>query len=166
MIKIRPEITEDQAQVFEINSLAFETDAEAKLVEKLRNIEPHISLVAEVDGRVIGHIFFSPMFFENEKTDFLGLAPVAVLPEFQNQGIGSKLVNEGLRMAGEQDFAAVFVLGHKNYYPRFGFEIAKTRGFSCEYPVPHEHFMVLELKQDSLKGKQGLIKYCPEFAEL
>lgn len=166
MLKIRQENSNDYAQVFQVISLAFETDDEARLVEKLRNAQPHISLVAEIDGNIVGHIFFSPMFFENEKTNFLGLAPLAVLPEFQNQGIGSKLVREGLRIAAEQDFTAVFVLGHKNYYPRFGFEVAKTRGFTSDYPVPDEHFMVLELEKDALQGKQGLIKYSPEFAEI
>lgn len=166
MIKIRPEKPDDYPHVFQVNSFAFGTDAEAKLVEKLRNVQPHISLVAEIEGNIVGHIFFSPMFFENEKTDFFGLAPMAVLPEFQNQGIGSKLVREGLRIAAEIGFIAIFVLGHKNYYPRFGFEVAKTKGFTSEYPVPDEHFMVLELKKDALKGKQGLIKYSPEFAEL
>lgn len=165
MIEIRPEQAEDFAQVYRVNALAFETEDEAKLVEKLRKVEPHISLVAETDGKIVGHIFFSPMTFENEKTDFLGLAPMAVLPEFQNQGIGSKLVREGLQTALEKGFTAVFVLGHPNYYPRFGFETAKTKGLTCEYDVPDEFFMVLELEKDALKGKRGLVKYCPEFAE-
>jgi len=165
MIEIRKEIEKDFEEVFHLVSLAFENEAEAKLVEKLRNVEPHISLVAEKDGKIVGHIFFSPMTFEDEKTNFLGLAPMAVLPEFQNQGIGSKLIKEALRVCAEENFTAVFVLGHANYYPRFGFEIAKTRGFTCEFPVPDEHFMVLELKKDALKGKRGLVKYRREFAE-
>jgi len=90
---------------------------------------------------------------------------MAVSPEFQNQGIGSKLVLEGLKICAEEGCEAVFVLGHANYYPRFGFEIAKTRGFTCEYPAPDEHFMVLELKKDILKGKRGLVKYSSEFSE-
>lgn len=164
MIKIRLENPEDYAQVFQVNLLAFETQAEANLVDKLRQAQPYISLVAEIGKKIVGHIFFSPMFFECGKTDFLGLAPMAVLPEFQNQGIGSQLVREGLRIAAQEGATAVFVLGHKDYYPRFGFEVAKTRGFSCEYPVPDELFMVLELQQGSLTGKQGLIKYSPQFA--
>ena len=83
------------------------------------------------------------MFFEEKPTSFLGLAPVAVLPEFQNQGVGSKLIKDGLRLATENDFTAVFVLGHKDYYPRFGFEAAKTRGFFCEYPVFHACRLIL-----------------------
>lgn len=166
LIKIRPEKVEDFAQVYRVNSAAFEGEGEAKLVENLRKAAPHISLVAEVEGEIAGHIFFSPMTFEDEKTDFLGLAPMAVLPEFQNQGVGSKLVREGLKTASEKGFTAVFVLGHANYYPRFGFQTAKTKGFSCEYDVPDEIFMVLELEKDALKGKKGLVKYRPEFAEV
>lgn len=166
MIEIRLEQTEDFSQVYQVNSLAFETEAEAKLVEKLRIAEPNISLVAEFDGKIVGHILFSPMTLKDEPTDFLGLAPMAVLPEFQNHGIGSKLVKEGLRIAFEQGFTAVFVLGHPEYYPRFGFVTAKNKGFSCEYEVPVEVFMVLELIPNSLKGKNGLVKYRPEFAEV
>ena len=166
MVKIRLEKEEDFAQVYRVNTLAFEREDEAKLVEKLRHVEPSISLVAESDGQVIGHIFFSPMTFENERTGFLGLAPMAVLPEFQNQGVGSKLVREGLKQAGEQGFTAVFVLGHPEYYPRFGFETAKTKGFFSEYDVPDEVFMVIELENGALERKAGLVKYRPEFAEV
>jgi len=90
---------------------------------------------------------------------------MSVLPELQNQGIGLKLVKEGLKAAAAAGFTAIFVLGHSHYYPRFGFETAKLRGFSCEYPSPDESFMVLELVPGALKGKQGVIKYGPEFAE-
>lgn len=166
MIKIRDEKIADYTEVYQVNAAAFETEAEAKLVEKLRLFEPNISLVAEIDNKIVGHIFFSLMTFEGEKTDFLGLAPMAVLPDFQNQGIGSKLVKEGLRIATEKGFTAVFVLGHPEYYPRFGFSSAKSKGFSCEYDVPEEVFMVLELVPNSLQGKQGLVKYRPEFAEV
>ena len=166
MVKIRLEKEADFAQVYQVNALAFEREDEAKLVEKLRNIETSISLVAESDGQIIGHIFFSPMTFENHETTFLGLAPMAVLPEFQNQGVGSKLVREGLRLAAEQNFTAVFVLGHPEYYPRFGFETAKTKGFYSEYDVPDEVFMVIELENGALEGKKGLVNYRPEFAEV
>ena len=166
MIEIRRETEKDYAEVFRVVSLAFGQEDEAKLVEKLRNVEPNISLVAEKDGKITGHIFFSPMTLEGEKTDFLGLAPMAVATEFQNQGVGSKLIREALKICAAENFTAVFVLGHKNYYPRFGFETAKTRGFTSEYSVPDEHFMVLELKKGALKGKSGLVKYSPEFAEL
>lgn len=166
MVEIRKETEKDFAEVFQVVSLAFGDEAEARLVEKLRKI-PHISLVALLDEKIVGHICFSPVSTEtDEQTNFWGLAPMAVSPEFQNQGIGSKLIREGLKVCAAEGREAIFVLGHANYYPRFGFEIAKIRGFTCEYPVPDEHFMVLELKRDALKGKQGLIKYSAEFSEL
>lgn len=166
MVKIRPEKEVDFVQVFRVNALAFETEAEAKLVEKLRRVERSISLVAEADGEIAGHILFSPMTFEDEESNFLGLAPMAVLPEFQNRGVGSQLVREGLRIAAEHGFTAVFVLGHPEYYPRFGFETARAKGFYSEYDVPDEVFMVLELVPGALDGKQGLVKYRPELAEV
>jgi putative acetyltransferase len=165
MIEIRKETEKDYGEVIQIVSEAFGNEAEARLVEKLRKI-PHISMIALLDGKIIGHICFSPVSIENaEQTNFLGLAPMAVSPEFQNQGIGSKLIREALKVCTENGHEAIFVLGHPDYYPRFGFEIAKPRGFTCEYPVKDEHFMVLELKQNALKGKQGLVKYSDEFAE-
>ena len=163
MIEVRQEQPSDYEHVFKINARAFETDEEARLVERLRNIDPHISLVAEVDGQIAGHIMFTPVTLNGERTKFAGLAPMAVLPEFQNRGIGSKLVAEGLNACREAHCTAVFVLGHPNYYPRFGFTVAKLKGLSCEYPAPDEAFMVLELENGSLKGKRGLIKYDPAF---
>jgi len=166
MIIIRDEKPEDFQQVYRVNLLAFEREDEAKLVEKLRKNELYFSLVAETDGQIVGHISFTPVTVENEKTTFAGLAPLAVLPKFQNQGIGLKLTEEGLKTAAAKGFTAVFVLGHPTYYPRFGFETAKLKGFSCEYPSPDEAFMVLELEKGALTEKKGLVKYCPEFAEL
>ncbi|HSK71181.1 MAG TPA: N-acetyltransferase [Pyrinomonadaceae bacterium] len=165
MIEIRREREQDFVEVYRVNSLAFEQEDEAKLVEKLRK-NPHISLVAEADGKIVGHIFFSPMTLGNETTDFIALGPMAVSPEFQNQGIGSKLVREGLKVCAHEGFTAVFVLGHPNFYPRFGFETAKSKGFMCEWDVPEEVFMVRELKKGALKDKKGLVKYQPEFGEL
>lgn len=162
---IRDEKAEDFLPVYRVNSLAFEREDEARLVEKLRKNESYFSLVAEIDNRIVGHISFTTVTVDDEKTTFAGLAPLTVLPEFQNQGIGIKLTNEGLKTCAEKGFTAVFVLGHPTYYPRFGFETAKLKGFSCEYPSPDEAFMVLELEKDALKGKKGLVKYCPEFSE-
>lgn len=166
MMEIRKETEKDFSEVFQVVASAFENESEAKLVERLRNVEPFISLVAEKDGRIVGHIAFSAVTLDDEPTDFLGLAPMAVAPEFQNQGIGSRLVREGLKICADAGFTAVFVLGHPEYYPRFGFETAKLLGFSCEYPAPDEAFMVLELEKGALDGRKGLIKYRPEFAEV
>src|SRR5687768_3317839 len=93
-IQIRAEKEEDFLQVYRVNSLAFESESEAKLVDRLRKVESYIAFVAEKDGTIVGHISFTSVTVENEQTTFLGLAPLAVLPEFQNQGIGSKLIRE------------------------------------------------------------------------
>ena len=168
MINIRNEKAEDYADVYQINELAFGNKGEANLVKRLRNVEPYISLVAVKDGKIIGHIFFSEVTLEPENKNLkaIGLAPMAVLPTFQNQGIGSKLVKQGLEACKNKGFEAVVVLGHPEYYPRFGFTTAKEKGFDCEYPVPDEVFMILELKPDALNGKTGTVKYRPEFADV
>lgn len=166
MVEIHKETEKDYPDVFQVISSAFESESEARLVEKLRNFS-HISMVASINNKIVGHICFSPVSIENdEQANFWGLAPMAVLPEFQNQGIGSKLIKEALKTCAEKGIDAIFVLGHPEYYPRFGFETAKKRGFICEYPVDDEHFMVLELKKDALHGKHGLVKYISQFAEL
>jgi putative acetyltransferase len=166
MIEIRHERPEDFESVYGVNERAFETAAEADLVERLRAVNPQISLVAVDDDKVVGHIFFSSVSLapENDKFNAMGLAPMAVSPEMQNSGIGSKLVRRGLEECAKLGFDAVFVLGHAEYYPRFGFTTAKTKGFGCEYDVPDEVFMVIELKPDSLDGQSGTVRYRPEFA--
>ena len=164
MVQIRKENKDDFPQVYRVNALAFEGETEAELVKKLRKVESYIALVAEIEGKIVGHISFTPVTVEDEQTTFLGLAPMAVLPDFQNQGIGSKLVRESLKICAEKGFTAVFVLGHPAYYPRFGFEPTRVKGFTCEYNAPDEAFMVLELAAGALKGIQGLVKYRPEFA--
>lgn len=168
MTIIRSESPEDYAAVYRVNVLAFGQENEAALVDRLRAVHPHISLVAVEENQVVGHIFFSPVSVESEDANFmaLGLAPMAVLPGYQNQGIGSELVRRGLKECDRQGHDIVFVLGHPNYYPRFGFSPAKAKGMGCEYPVPDEVFMVVELKPGALNGRTGLVKYRPEFAEV
>lgn len=138
-------------------------EGEAKLVEAIRASEgfvPELSLVA-VAHEIIRHILFSMISIETQHGDVptVGLAPMAVKPECQNQGIGSKLVREGLRKCEELGFAHVFVLGHPGFYPRFGFTPAKTRGIESPFPVPDEVFMVYEIKPGSLDGIKGKGKY-------
>ena len=169
MIEISPETPADFTAVREVNELAFEQPAEAGLVDALRRAaHPTISLVAVDDGRVVGHIFFSPVTIEGPQgiSDAMGLAPMAVRPECQNRGIGSLLVREGLAACVGLDEHVVVVLGHPHYYPRFGFVPAATKGLSCEYPVPDNVFMVTELVPGALRGRAGLVKYHPEFARV
>lgn len=163
MISIRAETAEEMAAVRRVNELAFGRPEEADLVDRLRAAaEPYISLVAVSGSRVVGHIFFSPVTLEGSDAAMMGLAPMAVLPEYQNQGIGSQLVREGLRQCLRVGRYVVVVLGHPEYYPRFGFVPASRKGLRCEYDVPDEVFMVTELKPNAL-SVGGLVKYRPEF---
>jgi putative acetyltransferase len=169
MVTIRMETSSDYSAIHKINELAFGRPNEANLVDALRqNADPFISLVAELSGQVVGHIFFSPVTIENDNSVFtaLGLAPLAVLPEFQNQGIGSTLVRAGLEKCQQIDHDIVVVLGHPNFYPRFGFIPSQRKGIRCEYDVPDEVFMIAELNSGRLKGRKGLVKYHPEFGKV
>jgi putative acetyltransferase len=166
-IVIRPEQPSDAGQIDAVHRVAFPTDAEARLVARLReNSHAPVSLVCEIEGRVVGHILFSPIEIVGYTTNSrgLGLAPVAVRSEFQRMGIGSSLITAGLaacRMAG---IAFVVVLGHPEYYPRFGFRNARQRGLSNEYHAD-EAFMVIELVSGSLPANGSLVRYGSEFAE-
>lgn len=168
-MNIRAESTDDYAAVRQVNEQAFGRPDEAALVDALRKrVEPNISLVAETEGRIVGHIFFSTVRVESEAGAFaaLGLAPMAVLPEFQNRGVGSELVRRGLEECRRLGHEIVVVLGHPEYYPRFGFVPAKQKNLSCEYPVPDEVFMALELSEGALAGRRGMVKYSPEFGSV
>ena len=169
MIIVLPETTEDFEAIRRINKLAFGRPNEAKLVEALRaNASPFISLVALVDELVVGHISFSPVTINSEEGAFvaMGLAPLAVLPEYQNKGVGSLLTREGLKECQRIGHEIVVVLGHPNYYPRFGFATASLKGLRSEYDVRDEVFMVAELREGALGGRRGLIKYHAEFAKV
>ncbi|MGD9588177.1 MAG: GNAT family N-acetyltransferase [Pyrinomonadaceae bacterium] len=165
-MEIRPEEDRDRAAVYELNTLAFGGLEEADLVDRMRAIEPYFALVAELDGRVVGHIAFSGLTLNGETTRFLGLAPMAVLPELQNQTIGSILVTEGVEWMAREGFSAVFLIGHPHFYPRFGFEPAGQLGFTCEFPAPDDAFLVCELTDGCLAGRSGLIEYNSAFKEI
>jgi putative acetyltransferase len=164
MITVRAEAAEDTLGIRQVNELAFGQPCEADLVDALRAAaRPYISLVAFSEGRVVGHIFFSPVTLEPEDSAFiLGLAPLAVLPECQRRGVGSRLVRAGLEECRRIGCEVVVVVGHPEYHPRFGFAPASRKGLRCEYPAPDEVFMVAELRPDALSGR-GLVIYRPEF---
>lgn len=164
-LKIRNEQPGDEPGIWVVNTRAFNGEAEAKLVNALRrNRKVILSLVAESGGRIIGHILFSPVNLNNRIG--AGLAPMAVLPEFQNQGAGSLLVSKGIEECKNLEFEFVVVLGHAHFYPRFGFQPSVKYGIKSEYDVPDDTFMILELRENSLLGIQGVVKYQPEFNEL
>ena len=168
MINIRTETTQDVAAVRRVNELAFGQPLEANLVDALRkNARPQISLVATNGEDVVGHIFFSRVTLEPDQPhlSIMGLAPMGVLPDLQRHGIGSQLVRAGLTECDQLGCDAVVVLGHPEFYPRFGFIPASRKGLRCEYPVPDDVFMVLELKPNAITA-EGLVKYRPEFSRV
>ena len=168
MLTIRPEIPEDQALIHYVNQEAFGRNQEADLVDKLRNRGVlTISLVAVQDTAIVGHIAFSPVEIASEKSSFeaLALAPMAVLPPHQNKGIGSQLVTAGLQECLRLGHEIIAVLGHPNYYPRFGFVPANPKGIECEFEVPDEAWMIKELKEGALAGRQGKVRFQPEFKD-
>lgn len=169
MSTIRTVTAEDHPAIRRVVESAFGQPGEADLVEALRkHAHPHISLVAVSDGVVVGHIFFSPVSIESEGDAFsaMGLAPLAVLPHYQNKGIGSELVTAGLKACKLLGHDVVVVLGHAHYYPRFGFVPASRLGIRSEYDVADDVFMVAELTKGALRGRKGLVKYHPEFSKL
>jgi len=164
-MNIRPETEKDKTAIQEINQSAFETFSEAKLVNLLREqSNPIISLIAEEDRQVVGHIMFSPVSLSGSSDlKIMGLAPMAVLPKYQRKGIGSALIQVGLDGCKKLGFGAVVVLGHTNYYPGFGFIPATRFGINCEYDVPEEAFMVMELQPSYLTEAKGKVKYHSAF---
>ena len=163
-ITIRPAREADGAGVRLVNRLAFGGDVEADLVERLRPAaRPLIELVAEQEDRVIGHVLFSPVTIGDDAGPFMGLGPVAVLPERQRRGIGSELITAGLERCRDAGAAIVVVLGHPEYYPRFGFRPAFAHGLWLDEARPQPAFMVLELHAGALQGLGGRVRYRPEF---
>lgn len=161
---IRREEPGDREQVRVVNEAAFARADEADLVDALRTEGAVLlSLVAEVEGRIAGHILFSRMTVETAEgaVAAVSLAPMAVLPEYQGRGIGSELVRRGLAELGELGERIVIVLGHEHYYPRFGFSVEKARRLKS--PFPPEAYMALELSAGALEGVEGAVRYAAAF---
>ena len=164
-MQIRAEEERDRAGIRIVNESAFETAAEANLVFALREvIDSLISLVAEDQGEIIGHIMFSPVTLTGHpELEIMGLAPMAVMPEYQRKGVGSALVRAGLEACKKLEVGAIVVLGHSGYYPRFGFVPSSRFGIHYEHEVPENLFMIKELREGYLHGSTGTIKYHEAF---
>jgi putative acetyltransferase len=167
MITIRHEESRDREAVHVINLAAFEGGPEADLVDALRSsCAEHLSLVAEEGGEVIGHILFTPVSVEGPDgvVEGMGLAPMAVRSDRQQSGVGSLLVNRGLDLLRDRFCPFVIVLGHPEYYPRFGFEPASRHGLRSQWEgVPDEAFMVLVFDATSVPDDGGVARYRDEF---
>jgi putative acetyltransferase len=166
-IGVRPETPEDREAVLLVNRLAFGREDEARLVDALRDGGyARVSLVAEADGQIVGHILFStlPIVTPEGTIEVLALAPMAVVPTHQRQGVGSMLVREGLGTCAEVGHRIVIVVGHPEFYPRFGFS-AKLAG-RLRSPYSGPAFMAIELVPGALEGVEGEVQYPPPSAGL
>ena len=163
---IRHEEPGDRVAVRRVNEAAFGGSGEANAIDALRERgQLVLSLVAVQDQQVVGHLLFTPAIIEapDRVWPALGLAPLAVLPEYQRLGIGTALMKHGLEECRQSGYERVIVLGHVAYYPRFGFEPAHRYGISNEFGVTGDAFMVLELHPGALRGVSGVARYQPEW---
>jgi putative acetyltransferase len=165
-IRIRVEKPQDISDIYELNKAAFETDAEAILVNRLRDkCEFFLSIVAMYREQIVGHILFTPVRVKHNphmiKT--AGLAPMAVTPKLQNMGIGSALIHFALPACHQAGYPVVFVLGHENYYPRFGFEPARPFGLYYQNAKYDPYFFVIDFGKANLAKLQGEVSFDPEF---
>jgi putative acetyltransferase len=168
---VRGEKEADRETVYEINKLVFGSETEPKLITALRKGKSYIkglSLVAVKEEKILGHAIFTRAFIVNRGRRFkcLVLGPMAVRPEFQKQGIGKKLIEEGFERAKELGFSAIAVLGHETYYPKFGFIPASQKNIKTSFKVPDENFMIVELVPNALKGISGMVEYPKEFLRI
>lgn len=170
-MNIRAEKPDDTQRIRLINELAFGQTTEADIVDSLRKeckeCTEFLSYVAEEKNEIIGHILFTPVVVESRGKTIqgMGLAPMAVLPARQREGIGSELVRHGLQELRDRGCPFVIVLGHPEYYPKFGFERASKFGLSCQWPgVPDEAFMALILDAARMNGISGVAEYRAEFS--
>jgi predicted N-acetyltransferase YhbS len=174
-IAIRQENEKDYKSVFNVIESAFENveysdHQEQFLVDKLRKSDafiPELSLVAAFENRIVGHILLTKIRIQNEIETFssLALAPVSVLQEFQGKGIGAKLILRSHEIAKELGYESIVLLGHQDYYPRFGYELCEKHNIKLPFDVPAENCMVMELKKDSLEKVSGEVVYPKAFFE-
>ncbi|MEE9437505.1 MAG: N-acetyltransferase [Saprospiraceae bacterium] len=172
---LRQENKNDYEEVFSVIEKAFKyeefaNNTEQFLVERLRKSDafiPELSLVAEIDEKIVGHILLTKLKIKNDTKEFgsLALAPVSVLPEYQGKGSGGKLILESHTRSKELGFTSIILLGHEKYYPRFGYVQANKYGIEIPFEVPKENCMVMELVENGLNGVNGMVEYPKEFNE-
>ena len=168
MITIRKENVDDYEAVYNVIKTAFETAEhsdgnEQDLVVVLRksnNFIPKLSLVAIDNDKIVGYILFTKI--KIGESEELALAPLGVLPEYQRQGIGRKLITEGHRIAKKLGYHYSIVLGSENYYPKFGYVPAIEYGIEAPFDVPSKNFMAIKLNESNVEIK-GIVKYAKEF---
>lgn len=172
-LKFSIEKEEDHIQVFRVIQMAFESDVEAKLVDALRLNKkafiPELSIVAKSDKKLIGYILFTKNYITNSKGtvfESLTLAPLAIHPKYQKKGVGSQLIQRGLAKAKMAGYKSVIVLGHVEYYQKFGFTACYNWGIKAPFEVPADALMALELTKKGLQGVQGTISYPKEFDQV
>ena len=165
-VAVRPERLGEAEAIRTVNLRAFGGPLEAAIVDALRGSEGAISLVAIAADSIVGHILFTPVDVDGTQRSIraAGLAPMAVAPEHQGQGIGSRLVRAGIEACRAAGYQVIVVVGHATYYPRFGFVPGTSKGLECQWPVPPEVFMVLELLPGVLRDVRGIARYRPEFS--
>jgi putative acetyltransferase len=164
-MEVRWERLSELTAISDVNREAFGGSTEADLVEALRTKAGCISLVAASKQTVVGHILFTPVEVTGSSgtVQVAGLGPMAVRPPWQRKGVGSRLVRQGLEECRRSGYEAVVVLGHPEYYPRFGFVPASGFGLRCEFDAPDEAFMALELQSGALHAGGGMVRYSVEF---
>ena len=172
-IVVRQETNEDFEKVYEVVKMAFlnaehTNNDEQNLVVRLRKSAafiPELSLVAVIDDEIVGHIMFTKIKIKNRTEEFesLVLAPVSVVPEMQNKGIGAKMIIEGHKTAQGLGYISVILVGHPSYYPRFGYVPASGFGITAPFDVPDEAFMASELTDNGLSGVKGVVHFPEEF---
>jgi predicted N-acetyltransferase YhbS len=174
-VKIRQEKPADYKSVYDLIEIAFKNDEfsdhrEQILVERLRKSKSFIkefSIVAEIKGEIVGHILLTKIKIKGgtRQFDSLALAPVSVLPKFQMKGIGGMLINYAHRKAIALGYKSIIVLGHENYYPKFGYKRADLFDIQLPFEVPKENCMAIELVDKGLEGVSGIVEYPKEFME-
>lgn len=166
---IRKEQERDFDEIYRLNYESFDQKDEAELIDELReNNGVIISLVALLSNLLAGHILYAPCQITSHNTTLTGaaLGSMAVLPEYQNKGIGKELVKESIEIISEAGYPFITVLGHPEYFPKFGFEPAKKHGLQFQWNVPDNVFMGLILDKERMSNIRGTVYYRPEFSKL